>query len=154
MREDGRVKPIVHSAATDRLDAVTLYRILRLRVDVFVVEQDCPYPELDGRDLEPATRQFWCADDAGEPIATARLLRDDMPGGWEYRVGRLATAPSARGTGVTTGLMEAVLAEIGERPSVLDAQSHLTGMYQRFGYAIDGPEFIEDGIPHTPMRRG
>ncbi|MFT3662080.1 MAG: GNAT family N-acetyltransferase [Gordonia sp. (in: high G+C Gram-positive bacteria)] len=143
----------IHRAATADLDPATLYAILRLRVDVFVVEQDCAYPELDGRDLEPATRQFWCTDDSGAVVATARLLHDELPGGSVCRVGRLCAAQAVRGTGITTRLMAAMLDEIGERPSVLDAQSHLTGMYERFGYAVDGPEFVEDGIPHTPMRR-
>ncbi|GAA4747343.1 hypothetical protein GCM10023217_16580 [Gordonia alkaliphila] len=49
--------------------------------------------------------------------------------------------------------MRAAVEEIGDRTSVLDAQSHLVGMYARFGYRPDGPEFVEDGIPHTPMRR-
>ncbi|NED64792.1 GNAT family N-acetyltransferase, partial [Streptomyces sp. SID10244] len=53
-----------------------LYQILRLRVDVFVVEQACPYPELDGRDLEPNTRQFWISDTEGCVIATLRLLTE------------------------------------------------------------------------------
>jgi ElaA protein len=50
--------------------------------------------------------------------------------------------------------MRAALAEIGERPSVLDAQSPLAGWYATFGYEQSGDEFVEDGIPHVPMRRG
>ncbi len=141
----------VCSAATADLDPATLYAILRLRVDVFVVEQDCPYPELDGRDLEPATRQFWCTGAGSEVVATLRLLYDDDPGVW--RIGRVAVAPAARGSGLVTALMTAAHDELGGRRSVLDAQSHLVGMYARFGYLVDGPEYIEDGIPHTPMRR-
>ena len=144
----------VHRSTTAALDPQTLYRILKLRVDVFVVEQQCPYPELDGRDLEPSTVHFWISDDDDAVLATLRLLRDKVPGGdWEYRVGRVCTAEPARGRGLTGQLMRAVVDEIGDRPSVLDAQSHLTGMYAKFGYRPGGPEFLEDGIPHTPMRR-
>lgn len=144
----------VHRAAVADLDPTVLYRILRLRVDVFVVEQRCAYPELDGRDLEADAILFWCADGGGEILATARLLRDDRPDGdWEYRVGRVCTAPTARGTGLAGRLLDRILAEIGDRPSVLDAQSHLTGLYAGRGYVADGPEFLEDDIPHTPMRR-
>lgn len=150
----GAMPPDVRRTQAADLDATILYGLLRLRVDVFVVEQQCPYPEIDGRDLEPTTVHFWCADDDGQVLATLRLLRDGPPDGdGELRIGRVCTAPEARGAGLTTRLFAAALEEIGDRPSVLDAQSHLTGMYERFGYAADGPEFLEDGIPHTPMRR-
>ena len=79
-------------AAPADLDAGTLYRILQLRVDVFVVEQQCPYRELDGRDLEPGARWVW-ATDGTTVLATLRILRED---GATARIGRVATAPSAR----------------------------------------------------------
>jgi ElaA protein len=49
--------------------------------------------------------------------------------------------------------MERTLIDIGDRASVLDAQSHLQVWYERFGYVVTGPEFLDDGIPHVPMRR-
>ncbi|WP_278263907.1 GNAT family N-acetyltransferase [Nocardia sp. AG03] len=137
-----------HRWAAD-LDATTLYELLRLRVLVFVVEQSCAYPELDGRDLLASTRHFWLTDDDAI-IGTLRLLEE--PTG--YRVGRVCLAPSARGLGHTSRLMRAALAETGTATVVLDAQSHLVDMYTRYGFAVDGPEFLDDGIPHTPMRRG
>lgn len=130
------------------LDAATAYRLWKLRVDVFVVEQKCPYPELDGRDDEVGTRHLWIAGDAG-PIAYLRILDD----GDEARIGRVCVAASYRGGGLAAELMEAALAEIGPRSSVLDAQAHLAGWYERFGYAATGPEFLDDGIPHVPMLR-
>ncbi|WP_336081552.1 GNAT family N-acetyltransferase [Nocardia sp. SSK8] len=131
------------------LDATTLYALLRLRVDVFVVEQACAYPELDGRDLLASTRHFWLADDDAI-VGTLRLLAEDSG----YRIGRVCLAPSARGLGHTTRLMRAALTETGTATVRLDAQSHLVDMYARYGFAVDGPEFLDDGIPHTPMRRG
>jgi ElaA protein len=150
----------LHLAAPADLDAGTLYRILQLRVDVFVVEQQCPYPELDGRDLEPGARWLW-ATDADAVVATLRLLRED-PG--TVRIGRVATAPQARASGIATALMRHALNALdAQSPSaadpgagievVLDAQSPLVGWYQRFGFKPDGPEFVEDGISHLPMRR-
>src|SRR5689334_11657896 len=62
----------VHAAPTAHLDAATLYRILALRTDVFVVEQHCPYPELDGRDLEPGTVHLWAAR-GRDVLATLRV---------------------------------------------------------------------------------
>ncbi|TCB90750.1 GNAT family N-acetyltransferase [Micromonospora zingiberis] len=131
------------------LDARTFHDLLRLRIDVFVVEQECAYPEIDGRDVEPGTRHLWLAHD-GAPLAYLRILAD--PGG-VARIGRVVVAPTARGGGHAGRLMHAALAEIGDRPCVLDAQSHLVGFYARHGFTVSGPEYVEDGIPHTPMRR-
>lgn len=131
------------------LDARTLHDLLRLRVDVFVVEQECAYPELDGRDIEPGTRHLWLAH-AEVPVAYLRILAD--PGGVE-RIGRVAVAEPARGNGYARRLLREALAVVGERPCVLDAQSYLVGFYRRYGFAVTGPEYVEDGIPHVPMRR-
>jgi ElaA protein len=140
----------VQSAALAELDPVTLYRILRLRTDTFVVEQECPYPELDGRDLEPTARQVWISRDGGDVLATLRLLRDDDGAA---RIGRVATAPSARGEGLAALLLRHALELAGAADVVLDAQSHLFDWYARFGFVRDGDDYVEDGIPHVPMRR-
>ncbi|MEV6690854.1 GNAT family N-acetyltransferase [Micromonospora sp. NPDC051196] len=131
------------------LDARTFHDLVRLRVDVFVVEQECAYPELDGRDIEPGTRHLWLARD-GAVLAYLRILAD--PDG-VARIGRVVVAPSARGAGHAGELLAAALAEIGDRPCVLEAQSHLVDFYARHGFTVSGPEYVEDGIPHTPMRR-
>lgn len=139
----------IHARATAELDPITLYRLLRLRVDVFVVEQDCPYPELDGRDLEPGTLQLWFAE--GEQVlATLRLLRESEG---RYRIGRVATAAGARSRGLAGQLMAVALERAAGAEVVLDAQSYLTGWYARFGFEPAGAEFVEDGIPHVPMHR-
>lgn len=157
------------------LDPATLYDLLRLRTDVFVVEQRCPYAELDGRDTEPGTRHLWIPGPAGErtnvsnrelreepndcargprsaagTLAYLRLLAE--PDG-RARIGRVCTAATARGRGLATQLMAAALDLVGDRECVLDAQTHLVGFYERFGFAVAGAEFLQDGIPHTPMRR-
>ena len=142
--------PTVHAAPLRELDPKILYAILRLRVDVFVVEQRCPYPELDGRDLERSALQLWAADDAGTILATLRLLAD---GEGVRRIGRVVTAPSQRGSGLGAVLMERAISLAGPAAIVLDAQSHLQGWYERFGFVRSGAEFLEDGIPHVPMRR-
>jgi ElaA protein len=136
-------------AGFDELSPATLYAVLKLRVDVFVVEQRCPYPELDGRDAEPGTRHVWLAD-GDAPLAYLRIL--DEPHG-AARIGRVCVAPAARGSGLAGRLMRATLDLLGPRRSVLDAQSHLAGFYGRLGYVRTGPEFVEDGIPHIPMAR-
>jgi ElaA protein len=137
------------NAAGTELTVQQLYDILRLRIDVFVVEQDCPYPELDGRDLLPGTRHFWLAGAQGAD-ACQRVLTE--PGG-TYRIGRVATAKGARGQGLAARLMAAALEHIGDADSVLDAQTYAQGFYAKFGYLPEGEVFEEDGIPHIRMWR-
>jgi ElaA protein len=134
------------------LDPVTLYRILQLRVDVFVVEQACPYPELDGRDLDPSTRWVWAIAD-GQVVGTLRMLADGADGSATVRIGRVATAAAARSSGLAGRMMAFALQQITGSTVVLDAQSYLEGWYRRFGFVRDGSEFVEDGIAHVPMRR-
>jgi ElaA protein len=135
------------------LDAPTLYALLRLRVEVFVVEQNCPYFELDGRDLESHTRHFWLESPSGAVISTLRLLEDHPDGATVFRIGRVCTEVSERGRGNTNRLMAAALAEVGDHPCRLSAQSYLAAMYARHGFVTDGAEFDEDGIAHVPMVR-
>jgi ElaA protein len=128
------------------------YALLRLRVEVFVVEQACPYQELDGRDLDATTRHFWLAPDGAiqDARATLRMLE---PVEGEFRLGRVCVARHARGRGAARRLLEAALAEVGDAPCVLDAQTQLVGLYSGFGFEPAGAEFTEDGIAHVPMRR-
>jgi ElaA protein len=143
------VHPTLHAARFAELDATTLYALLRLRVDVFVVEQRCPYPELDGRDPEPSTVHLWLAGQ-GSPVGYLRLLEE--PDG-TIRIGRVAVARPARGAGLAGRLMAAALERVGDRECVLDAQSPLVGFYTRLGFVVTGSEYLDDGIPHVPMRR-
>jgi ElaA protein len=142
----------VHRAWAADLDAGTLYALLKLRVDVFVVEQDCAYPELDGRDLEPRARHYWLGGSGSpEPVlGCIRLLKD--PGGI-YRIGRLCTAASVRGRAFGKRLVDAAMAEVGDGECVLDAQSHLVAFYQGFGFVAEGEPFDLDGVEHVQMRR-
>ena len=138
----------LRSARFADLDTTTLYGILRLRSEVFVVEQNCVYPDLDGRDDEPGTRHVWF-ERAGELRAYLRILDD----GETPRIGRVVTDPKARGLGLAGRLVAEALTIIGDRPSTLEAQAHLAAFYGRYGFEQTGPEYVEDGIPHIPMRR-
>ncbi len=161
-----------HIASVAQMDPVSLYGVLQLRTDVFVVEQQCAYPELDGRDLEPDAVMVWAVDSAeqtddddgaaagsvgsraGAVLATLRVLRE--PEG--FRIGRVVAREAARGTGVARELMQRGLehcfAQSPESAVVLDAQQPLEGWYGSFGFTRTGEPFQEDGIPHVPMRRG
>jgi ElaA protein len=153
---DGLPAATVHRSRGADLPAATLYAILRLRVDVFVVEQACAYAELDGRDLEPQTRHYWLdVPNAGEPgapevVGCVRLLAE--PGGGS-RIGRLCTAASVRGRGLGHRLMAAVLAEVGDGACVLEAQTHAAGFYRGYGFEHVGEPYDWDGVQHVTMRR-
>ena len=138
----------IRTAAFAELDNATLYGLLKLRVDVFVVEQACPYPELDGRDAEPATRHCWI-EEGGVPVACLRVLAE--PGG-VLRIGRVATATSHRRRGLAAALITEAITMTAPAPVVLGGQSQLVDWYRTLGFEVDGAEYLEDGIPHTPMR--
>ncbi|THV25853.1 GNAT family N-acetyltransferase [Peteryoungia ipomoeae] len=128
--------------------------MLKLRVDVFVVEQTCPYPELDGHDGEC---QHLRLIENGELIACARLWRptpDVVP-----RIGRVAVSPNHRGKRLGDALIRESIAACealypGEAIEI-SAQSHLQKFYGSFGFERTSEEYLEDGIPHVNMvRRG
>lgn len=139
--------PSVRAASFDELTARQLHDILRLRSDVFIVEQDCAYPDVDGRDLEPATVHLWIEDDGGQPLSYLRILRDPDD---TQRFGRVVTATAARGRGLSAVLIRAAM-ERTDGPVLIHAQAHLRDWYARFGFEVCGEGFLEDGIPHLPM---
>lgn len=144
-----------HRAAAE-LTVQALHDILQLRTDVFVVEQECAYPEVDGRDLEPGTRHLWFEEEALAPaaerrsniVAYLRVLDD----GSARRIGRVVTRPDCRGRGLAAQLVHAAVAAV-PGPWTLESQSHLVHFYEGLGFTVTGPEYLEDGIPHVPMRR-
>jgi ElaA protein len=142
--------PVVCRAHARDLDVETLYAILRLRAEVFVVEQAAAYLDLDGRDFEVGCLQLWSPGTAGPVAATARVLVE----GGGHRIGRVCTAPAARHRGLAAALVRAALDHVGGGPVIIDAQSYLTDWYERFGFAPTGREFVDDdGIAHTEMVR-
>ncbi len=132
----------------DELPPRLAYELWRLRQQVFVVEQDCPYPDLDGRDLEDTTQHVMLLED--KTLAGCLRVLDD--GDWA-RIGRVAVAPASRGRGLAALMMDAALAVCGDREVRLDAQTGLTAFYEGYGFEVTGPEFDEDGVRHVPMRR-
>jgi ElaA protein len=138
----------VHRSPGPELSAAELYALLRLRAQVFVVEQECPYLDPDGRDLDATTLHLWIERDAAV-VATVRILAD---ADGATRIGRVVTAVDVRGQGLAGQLLELAIAA-APGPHVMDAQSHLNGYYARFGFVRDGEDFVEDGILHTPLRR-
>jgi predicted GNAT family N-acyltransferase len=121
--------------------------LTRIRTTVFVVEQNVPATlEMDGRDGDCA--HALAESSAGEPVGTGRLMPDG-------RIGRMAVLAAWRGKGVGAAILEALMAEAkrrGFRETYLHAQSHAKDFYARHGYAVEGDEYLEAGIPHIGMR--
>lgn len=136
----------------DDLDARTFHAIAKLRQEVFVLEQDCVYLDLDGRDLEAGTVQLWAAGPDGEVATSVRILDEHGLEPGLLSIGRVVTAPEWRGRGAAAALMRHAIARCGEAPILLHAQAHLTDWYARFGFRAVGDEYLEDGTPHQEMR--
>lgn len=136
-----------HSARFEQLTSATLYELLRLRAEIFVVEQGCVYRDLDGRDRERATEHLW-AESAGAVVGYLRVLAEE---GALRRIGRVAVAGPWRGGGVAGELMRRALDRC-PGSVLLDAQSRLVPWYRRLGFVPTGAEYKEDGIAHVPMR--
>lgn len=151
MTETTTVTDDVQRARFDDLDVRVLYDLLRLRSDVFVVEQDCVFLDLDERDHEIDAEHLWIADDGGV-AATLRLLHES---GNRWSIGRVVARADCRSTGIASRLLRAGidrLAALGAETVVIGAQAYLTDWYARFGFVPDGPRYLEDGILHRPMR--
>ena len=137
--------PLVSAARLRELTPLQLHGILRLRSDVFVVEQRCAYADIDGRDADPDTHHLWIEED-GDIVATLRILHGDVA-----QIGRIATRADRRGAGLASSLLRAALARVS-RPVELKAQARLDSWYESFGFVRCSEEWVEDGIPHVRMR--
>ncbi len=134
-------------ARFDELTTETLYKLLQLRTEVFVVEQKDPYPELDGRDCEPETLHIWAERD-GVILSTNRVLKESDG---STRIGRVCTAQQGRGNGLAAQLIELACRE-NPGDVWLDAQAHLRSWYESLGFVAEGAEFTEGHVLHIRMR--
>lgn len=147
-------EPVVWtSAAFADLSAQDVHDVLRLRQDVFIIEQDCIFHEIDGRD--PVALHLLGRRD-GRLVAYARIF---APGDLyaEASIGRVATDPSVRGTGLGHELFRESL-RVVERiapgaPIRLAAQAHLERFYGAYGFIGMGDRYMDDGIVHLDMLR-
>ncbi len=131
-----------------------LYGVLKLRQEVFVVEQACAYLDADG--LDGRASHLYAVDAGGHVVACARLFAPGVQKSAAV-IGRVVTAPSLRRTGVGRELMRraigALEARHGRVAIALGAQKYLQRFYESFGFVRDGDDYLEDGIPHLPMLR-
>ena len=151
MPDQPAVPPDLHRAVLDDLSARTLYLLMKLRQDVFTMEQGATDADLDGRELEAGTELLWIQE-AGEPIAHLRLLRE---ADGTVRIGRVAVRADRRRGGHGRRLMVAALERARElTPSAevhLDAQAYLETWYASMGFETVGGMFLEAGIEHVAM---
>jgi ElaA protein len=138
-----------------QLTVPQLYALLKLRCEVFVVEQTCPYQDIDGDDLLGENRHILGWRD-GELVAYARILKSEE----EYEpvvIGRVIISPAVRGEKLGYTLMEQTLASCQknwpQKALYLGAQAHLQPFYAHFGFSAVTDVYDEDGIPHVGMAR-
>ena len=137
------------------LDVPTLYALLQLRCEVFVVEQTCPYLDIDGEDLVGENRHILGWRD-GRLIAYARILKNG-PAPEPVSIGWVIVEGSVRGEKLGAQLMTRALASCQQhwpqKALYLSAQAHLQPFYAGFGFQPVTPVYDEDGIPHVGMAR-
>ena len=142
-----------HTKAFEELTLDELYDIMQLRTNIFVVEQNCPYPELDGKDKN-CLHVF--ATQGGKVVAYARIV----PPGLSYKeisIGRVVVHADHRKDGLGRVLIDLTLEKIeeefGAQPIQIGAQTYLKKFYGSFGFEPVSEEYLEDGIPHVDMIR-
>jgi ElaA protein len=143
-----------HCIPFESFPPLILYDVLRLRSEVFVVEQNCVYQDIDRQDVD--AYHLLGYNEAGELAAYARLF-DAGKCYTEASIGRVIVAPAFRQYGLGRELMRQALLHsdslFGPQANKIGAQQHLEAFYNGFGYEQCGPMYVEDGIPHIPMRR-
>ena len=132
-----------------------LYGIMTLRQEVFIVEQNCPFVDADGKD--PLAWHLMMTDEDHQLIAYTRLYDKNVYYDGYTSIGRVVTSGKARGGGVGKRLMQTSIDKVielfGHEPIKIGAQRYLEKFYQSLGFELTGNNYIEDGIPHTYMIR-
>lgn len=129
-----------------------LYDVLALRMEVFIVEQNCPYQDADGKDQD--AYHVLGVNNLGKVLATARILKKGVAYN-EIAVGRVVTAKSIRlikkGHELMNVSMAFIKEKLGDENVRLSAQAHLLNYYSKYGFKSTGKKYLEDGIPHVEM---
>jgi ElaA protein len=137
-----------------QLSTAELYSLLRLRCEVFVVEQQCAYLDIDGRDPEADHLLAWNSN--GSLSGYLRVFGPDATDA-SARIGRIVTAPRDRKAGLGRWLvrqaLDFVAARYGDVPIKISAQVYLERFYADFGFQRSSPDYFEDGILHCDMLR-
>jgi ElaA protein len=137
----------------DELTAKELYNILQLRNEVFIVEQNCPYQDLDNKDLYAFHLMGMMEN---KLLAYSRLLAPGISYS-ESSIGRVVSSPAERKTGMGKKLMKESIVQIKNLFQTdiirIGAQLYLKNFYESFGFIQEGDIYLEDNIPHIIMLR-
>lgn len=137
-----------------QLSTYQLYELLKLRVDIFVVEQQCPYPELDDKDTKDGVVHLIGTRDS-TIVAYARLLPKRLSYE-DVSIGRIVIKASERGSRLGHKLLNTALEQCQKRwpgqSITIGAQKHLEGFYVQHGFLPVSESYLEDGIPHIDMQ--
>lgn len=137
----------------DKLSVKELYAILQLRSEVFVVEQNCVYQDIDNKDQLSYHFMGW---KEGKLVAYTRIIPPGISFP-EASIGRVVTSPSARGAGLGKDVMEGSIAQVkilfGNSPIRIGAQVYLEKFYTSLGFRQTSAVYLEDGIEHIEMLR-
>lgn len=137
----------------DEFTVPELYNVLKARIDVFVIEQNCPYPDLDNYDQKAI--HIWAEED-GEVLANCRIFDKGIKYP-EASIGRVLTTEKARGKKLGKLLIQYAVETIENRFHTseirISAQDYLLRFYGDFGFEDTGKKYLEDNIPHTEMLR-
>lgn len=144
-----QMRPVIIKSF-EELNKAELYQIIQLRIAVFIVEQDCPYPDLD--DMDQDAQHLWI-EDAGEIVCYLRV----NPAGSRFSepsLGRIVTKKSHRNRGLAEKLIKKAIDLVCEKESRairISAQCYLEKYYEKFGFIKASEEYLEDNIPHIEM---
>jgi ElaA protein len=137
----------------DELSTSALYDVLKLRQDVFVLEQTCLFPDIDGADQQ--CLHLLGYDESSRLVGYSRMGGAGLSYPDALTIGRVIVAPSARGRGLSYSVMrrsiDAVRSAYGHQPITIGAQAHLQALYGQLGFEASSAEYEEDGIPHIDM---
>lgn len=135
------------------LSTKQLYQILKLRAQVFVLEQTCAYQDMD--DLDQQALHLYSEDDSGQIVAYARITAPNQSSSRYSSIGRVVVDPSHRhkklGHALMQAAIDAVLHAYPEHPLKISAQSYLTHFYENLGFVNTGKYYLEDQISHQEM---
>ncbi|SKA91925.1 ElaA protein [Agreia bicolorata] len=147
--------PAIVQKRWSELTTAELYEILKLRTDVFYVEQKVDESELDRRDRESTTEHLWIPGENDDVAAYLRVLHDEVAEHEDAHLlpGRVVVGAAYRGQGLAQRLLARVVELHGSTSMLLHSQSYITGLYATFGFVAVGDEFVEAGIPHRTMFR-
>ena len=134
----------------DEMTPQQVHQLYKLRVDVFVAEQNCPFNEIDDQDADPETKHILALLDSGTLAGCARVFPTETGS----RFGRFVVHPDHRGSGLGPEIVRAGIEYTERFPGdlIVEAQSGLVGYYEQFGLVAEDEEFLDTGIPHRRMR--